>query len=99
MTPKNIILLCYASYLVVLSLMTFIAYASDKNKAKKGKWRVPEKVLLLMSFLGGAYGGYTAMLTLRHKTKGEHWYFTFVNILGLLIHTALLICILFVFKF
>ena len=99
MTTKNIILLCYAAYLVVLSIATFIAYAADKNKAKKGKWRVPEKVLLLMSFLGGAYGGYTAMLTLRHKTTGEHWYFTFVNILGLLIHTALVICILFVFKF
>ena len=99
MTTKNIILLCYAAYLVILSLITFIAYASDKNKAKKGKWRVPEKVLLLMSFLGGAYGGYTAMLTLRHKTKPEHWYFTLVNILGLLIHTALVICILFVFKF
>ena len=99
MPTKNIILLCYAAYLVILSLATFIAYAADKNKAKKGAWRVPEATLLLMSFLGGAYGGYTAMLTLRHKTKGEHWYFTFVNILGLLIHTALLLCILFVFKF
>ena len=99
MTTKNVILLSYVSYLVVLSLATFIAYASDKNKAKKGKWRTPEAVLLLMSFLGGAYGGYTAMLTLRHKTTSEHWYFTFVNVLGLLIHTALVICILFVFKF
>ena len=99
MTAKQIVLIIYGAYLVLLSLITFFFYAADKRKAKKGSWRVPEKVLLLMSFLGGAYGGYTAMLTLRHKTKGEHWYFTFVNVLGLLIHTALIICIAFVFNF
>ena len=99
MTTKNLILLIYGAYLVLLSVITFFFYAADKRKAKKGKWRVPEKVLLLMSFLGGAFGGYPAMLVFRHKTKGEHWYFTAVNILGLLIHTALLICILFVFNF
>lgn len=99
MATKDLITIIYAGYLVLLSLITFFTYAADKNKAKKNKWRVPEKVLLLMSFLGGAYGGYTAMLVFRHKTKAEHWYFTAVNILGLLIHTALIICLIFVFKF
>ena len=99
MTTKQMVLLIYGAYLVLLSFITFCFYAADKKKAKKGSWRVPEKVLLLLSFLGGAYGGYTAMLTLRHKTKGEHWYFTFVNVLGLLVHTALIILIAFVFEF
>ena len=96
---KKTVLLVYAAYLIVFSILTFFVYAADKSKAKKGKWRIPEKVLLLMSFFGGAYGGYTAMLTLRHKTKGEHWYFSFVNIFGILLHTALLVCVAFVFEF
>ena len=99
MTTKQLVLIIYGSYLILLSFITFIAYYSDKKKAQKGKWRTKEKVLLLLSFFGGAYGGYPAMLIFRHKTKAEHWYFTFVNILGLLIHTALILLILFVFKF
>lgn len=99
MTTKQIVIIAYASYLVLLSFITFIAYGVDKSKAKKGKYRTKEKTLLLLSFLGGAFGGYPAMLIFRHKTKGEHWYFTVVNWLGLLIHIALMLCIIFVFKF
>ena len=99
MTTKQIVIIAYASYLVLLSFITFIAYGVDKSKAKKGKYRTKEKTLLLLSFLGGAFGGYPAMLIFRHKTKGEHWYFTIVNWLGLLIHIALMLCIIFVFKF
>ncbi|MBR0294926.1 MAG: DUF1294 domain-containing protein [Bacilli bacterium] len=99
MTTKQLVLIIYGSYLLFLSLITFIVYHNDKKKAQKGKWRTKEKVLLLLSFFGGAYGGYPAMLIFRHKTKAEHWYFTFVNILGLLIHAALILLIIFVFKF
>ena len=99
MTTKQIVILAYAGWLVLLSIIAFIAYGVDKKKAKSGKWRTKEKTLLLLSFLGGAYGGYPAMLIFRHKTKGEHWYFTAINWLGLIIHTALMILIIFVFKF
>ena len=88
MTTKQIILLSYGAYLLLLSIITFIAYGVDKRKAKKGSYRTKEKTLLLLSFFGGAFGGYPAMLIFRHKTKGEHWYFTFVNILGILLHIA-----------
>ena len=90
---KLYIMLGYGAYLLLLSLITFIAYHSDKKKAEKGKYRTREKTLLLLSFFGGAFGGYPAMLIFRHKTKAEHWYFTFVNILGILIHAAALVCI------
>ena len=93
------VLVIYGVYLVLLSLITFAMYKADKNKAKKGAMRTPEKVLLLSSLFGGAFGGYPAMLIFRHKTKGEHWYFTFVNLLGIVIHAALIVLILFVFKF
>ena len=99
MPTKQIVIIAYAAYLVLLSLIAFIAYGVDKKKAKSGKWRTKEKTLLLLSFLGGAYGGYPAMLIFRHKTKGEHWYFTAVNLLGLAIHVTLMILIIFVIPF
>ena len=83
----------YLVYLALLSVVTFFMYGADKRKAKKGKWRTPEKVLLLSSFFGGAYGGFLAMQIFRHKTKAEHWYFTAVNLLGILLHTAAIVCI------
>ena len=98
-TNKQLALVIYGSYLVLLSLITFIAYRADKKKAEKGKWRTREKTLLLLSFFGGAFGGYPAMHIFRHKTKGEHWYFTAVNLLGIIIHATLLVLIAFVFNF
>ncbi len=99
LTTKQIVIISYAAYLVLLSIITFIAYSADKRKAKKGKYRTKEKTLLTLSFLGGAFGGYPAMLVFRHKTKGEHWYFTAVNLLGLAVHITLMILLIFVFKF
>lgn len=99
LTTKQIVIISYAAYLVLLSIITFVAYGADKRKAKKGKYRTKEKALLTLSFLGGAFGGYPAMLIFRHKTKGEHWYFTAVNLLGLAVHITLMILLIFVFQF
>ena len=70
-----------------ISLITFILYGLDKHKARRGLWRIPEKVLLGFSFLGGALGGSIAMALFRHKTK--HYYFYLVNVLGLAWQIAL----------
>ena len=99
LTIKQIVLITYGAYLILLSIITFIAYGADKKKAKDGKYRTKEKTLLLLSFFGGAFGGYPAMLIFRHKTKGEHWYFTAVNLLGLAIHITALVLLIFVFNF
>ena len=99
LTTKQIVLIAYGAYLVLLSLITFFAYRADKRKAIKGAYRTKEKTLLLLSFFGGAFGGYPAMLIFRHKTKGEHWYFTVVNLLGLALHVTLLLLLAFVFNF
>ena len=64
-------------------------YGVDKLLSKGDARRIPERVLLWTSFLGGAAGGGFAMLLFRHKTK--HWYFTAVNILGFLWQAALLV--------
>lgn len=52
-----------------LSLLTFIAYASDKQKAKNGRWRTPEATLQLMALIGGWPGALLGQSWLRHKSK------------------------------
>ncbi len=77
----------YALYLVVMSVITYILYWADKQKAKKNVWRTKESVLLGFGFFGGAIGALLAMKIVRHKTK--HWYFWAINILGLLVQIVL----------
>ncbi len=76
----------YFAFLGIMSFITFILYAADKSKAKRGAWRIKESVLLGFGFFGGAIGGLIAMNLCRHKTK--HWYFWAVNILGLIAQAA-----------
>lgn len=90
------LLIIYVAYLLILSVVTFFMYGADKRQAKRKAFRVPEKTLLLLSILGGAFGGIIGMKVFRHKTKGEHWYFTVVNILGVLAHGVLIVLLAFV---
>lgn len=60
-------------YLALINLVTLIVYGADKRKAKKGKWRVPEKTLFLLAIIGGSIGALAGMYLFHHKTK--HWYF------------------------
>ena len=85
-------MIIYIAALAVISLITLILYGADKSKAKRRAWRIPEKVLLGFSFLGGAVGGLLGMVLFRHKTK--HWYFWCVNFVGLLWQIGLLIGLL-----
>lgn len=96
---QKLVLLIYGSYLIALSIITFFFYFLDKRKAEKNKWRIPEKVLLGLSILGGCFGGYFAMNVFHHKTTNEHWYFTFINLLSLLFHIGTLALLVFVIKF
>ena len=56
-------------YLIVISIITFIIYSYDKLMAKLRKRRVREVTLLTLSILGGAFGGFLAMLVFNHKTR------------------------------
>lgn len=84
--------LIFGIYLGICSLIAFFLYVADKLKAKRGAWRIPEKVLLGASLIGGGIGGYLAMNLVRHKTK--HWYFHVVNIVGMLWQVAVLILLI-----
>ena len=52
-----------------MNLVTFILYGADKAKAKKGKWRIPEKTLILFAACFGGLGAFLGMKIFRHKTK------------------------------
>jgi uncharacterized membrane protein YsdA (DUF1294 family) len=62
-------------YLCIINLIGFFAMFLDKQKAKRGKWRIPEKTLFLLAIIGGSLGTTLGMNIFRHKTK--HWYFKF----------------------
>lgn len=62
-------------YLLAVNLTAFALMGLDKRRAKRGKWRIPEKTLFLPAVLGGALGGTVGMRAFRHKTR--HWYFRY----------------------
>ena len=72
---------------VVLSLITFVAYAFDKSAAQRGAWRTSESTLHLMSLLGGWPGALVAQESLRHKSRKESfraafWVTVVVNVVA-----------------
>ena len=64
LTLQNIII-----YFIIINIIGFLAMYIDKQKAKKGKWRIPEKTLLIVALLGGSIGTISGMYLFRHKTK------------------------------
>lgn len=58
-----------SGYYIAINLIAFIIYGIDKRRAIKNRYRVPEKTLLALAFLGGALGAVLGMYTFRHKTR------------------------------
>ena len=56
-------------YLIVVNAAALVLMLIDKVKAKKKMWRIPERVLLGVSAIGGSVGGLLGMQVFRHKTK------------------------------
>ncbi len=76
------------AYLAAANVITALLYGADKAKARRGAWRIPERVLLGCGICGGALGALLGMRLFRHKTR--HWYFTAINTAALLAWAALL---------
>lgn len=58
----------FVIYFAVISFVTAIVTAIDKYKAKKGSFRISEKVLFVLALLGGSLSEYLTMRLIRHKT-------------------------------
>ena len=56
-------------YLLLINAVAFILMLTDKYKARKNLWRIPEAVLMGSALLGGSVGALTGMYACRHKTK------------------------------
>lgn len=58
----------FLSYLLIINALGFAFMLTDKLRARKNRWRIPEARLMLMAFLGGSGGVLAGMYLLRHKT-------------------------------
>ena len=79
-------------YLVLINLLAFGFYGMDKSKARRGAWRIPEKVLLGLAFAGGGIGSLLGMLAFHHKTK--KWKFRILVPMFIIFHISDRMCIL-----
>jgi uncharacterized membrane protein YsdA (DUF1294 family) len=70
-------------YLVIVNVYGFTIMGIDKWKSVKRKYRIPEKVLFLAAFLGGALGVYAGMKVFHHKTLHNKFRFGIPAILAL----------------
>lgn len=73
---KNIII-----YIIAINIIGFLAMFIDKQKAKRGYWRIQEKTLFILTLLGGGIGTISAMYLFRHKTKKLYFTIGFPAIL------------------
>ena len=55
--------------LVAANCLAFTLMGIDKVRARAGRWRIPERTLLLSAACFGALGGMAGMLIFRHKTR------------------------------
>ncbi len=55
--------------MLIVNILTFVAYGIDKWLAVRGSWRISETTLLWLVTLGGGIGALAGMLAFRHKTK------------------------------
>lgn len=56
-------------YLFIINALSFLLMHIDKEKAKSGRWRIPEATLLGAALIGGSIGAYLGMRIFRHKTR------------------------------
>lgn len=78
-------------YICIINIAAIFLTVIDKQKAKKGKRRIPEKTLMLAGLFGGAFCEYITMKLIRHKTL--HKKFMIGLPCEILLHIAIIILI------
>lgn len=56
-------------WLLTINIITFFVYRSDKRRAIRKRWRIPERTLMFLALIGGSIGALAAMFIFRHKTR------------------------------
>ena len=57
------------AYLLIINALALLLMLTDKIRAKKNAWRIPEATLLTVAALGGSLGATIGMNLFRHKTR------------------------------
>ena len=57
------------SYLLIINLIAFVLYGTDKKRAIRNEFRIRERTLLWLVRLGGGIGSWLGLKLFRHKTK------------------------------
>lgn len=78
----------FALFLMIWNLVVFLVYGLDKGKARKGSYRISEKTLLMMTYVGGGLGAWAGGTHFRHKTQKK--YFQLAWAIGVLIDALLI---------
>ena len=78
----------FTLFLMIWNLVVFLVYGLDKGKARKGSYRISEKTLLLMTYVGGGLGAWAGGTHFRHKTQKK--YFQLAWAVGVLIDGLLI---------
>ena len=60
----------YLIYILIgINLITYLIFGIDKVKAKNKSWRIPEKTLFFLAFIGGSLGAIIGITQFRHETQ------------------------------
>ncbi len=60
-------------YFIIINIAGVIINISDKRRAVKGEYRIPENILWMTALAGGSIGTYLTMKMIRHKTKHKRF--------------------------
>ncbi len=71
------LLLFLIFHILSINLTTFVAYGIDKKAAINKTWRVPEKDLHMLEFLGGWIGAFIGQKFFKHKTAKKSFQATY----------------------
>jgi len=73
-------------WVLLSSLIAFVAHGRDKRAARRGRRRTPERTLHLLELIGGWPGALLAMTVFHHKTRKASYFL--VTALIVLVWTA-----------
>lgn len=57
------------TYVILINIIGLLAMGMDKQKARRRKWRIPERTLFIIALLFGSVGILIGMYLFHHKTK------------------------------
>ena len=75
-------------WLLSINLAAFALMGTDKYRARRNMWRIPEKTLFLSAVLGGTPGAILGMRLFRHKTRHRRFRYGLPTLLAIQLAAA-----------